>query len=493
MMNSEKNRLETFSDWPSNAPISPARIAKAGFYSTKEGLTVKCFACEIQILEWNYGDQVMAKHKNVSPTCPFVLNPTTSGNVPIITQIYSTPSVSTNLNYKDEAVRLSSFRNWPVPHIVAPESLARAGFYYYDCGDNTKCAFCNGVMTSWLPEDDPDKEHKRHFPTCPFVISTISPRLLERLPRDNTLTNVDLVSNENLDTLGVNAHKIPKKPSCATLESRLRTFNTWPSQLIQTPEDLANAGFYYEGINDQVRCFHCDGGLRHWDPEDDPWTEHARWFPLCSFVKIVKGQEFIVSCSKAQMDGKDKKKLHNMKPKPVRKFPVTEADLEQHMSSSVVVTALNIGLSIDRIKRALKEKLEQTGTAFSEPDSLAFATLNLQIDEQRSEVESECMDDYNDFLFRSYSDNVSPEDSSPTTSEDTSAKISPNTSKKLSLEEENRILKEQRLCKVCMDVEVGVVFLPCGHFATCVNCAPNLQDCPVCRTQIKATVRTFLA
>lgn len=46
-----------------------------------------------------------------------------------------------------------------------------------------------------------------------------------------------------------------------------------------------------------MRCFHCDGGLRHWDPHDDPWTEHARWFPRCSYVKLVKGQEFVNACS----------------------------------------------------------------------------------------------------------------------------------------------------------------------------------------------------
>ncbi|KAL3279746.1 hypothetical protein HHI36_017254 [Cryptolaemus montrouzieri] len=491
-MNSEETRLETFRDWPSNAPVSAVRIAKAGFYSTKEGLTVECFACHIRIREWNYGDQVMAKHKNANPSCPFVLDPATSGNVPIIPQVVSLPSSSVNLNYKDESVRLTSFRNWPIPHIVTPESLASAGFYYYDSGDNTKCAYCNGIMTSWLPEDDPDKEHKRHFPNCPYVISTISPRLLDRLPRDNSLTNVDLVANENLDALGVNAHKIPKKPSCATLESRLRTFNTWPSELIQTPEDLAQAGFYYEGIGDQVRCFHCDGGLRHWDPEDDPWTEHARWFPLCSFVKIVKGQDFIVSCSKAQVDN-GMEKLSNFKPKNTRRFRVTEAELEEYMSSEVVLTALNIGLSIDRVKRALREKLEQTGSNFARADTLVLATVNLQIDEEgRSEIESECTDNYNDFMFKS-TNHMTSEDSSPTPSEDIPIASIPDTSKKVSLEEENRILKEQRLCKVCMDSEVGVVFLPCGHFATCVNCAPNLQDCPVCRTTIKATVRTFLA
>jgi hypothetical protein len=33
------------------------------------------------------------------------------------------------------------------------------------------------------------------------------------------------------------------------------------------------------GLSDQVKCFYCDGGLRNWQPEDDPWVEHARYPP----------------------------------------------------------------------------------------------------------------------------------------------------------------------------------------------------------------------
>jgi len=47
------------------------------------------------------------------------------------------------------------------------------------------------------------------------------------------------------------------------------------------------------GYGDYVRCFFCGGGLRNWEPGDDPWVEHARWFPRCIFVKQNKGQTFI--------------------------------------------------------------------------------------------------------------------------------------------------------------------------------------------------------
>lgn len=63
----------------------------------------------------------------------------------------------------------------------------------------------------------------------------------------------------------------------------------------------------------------------------------------------------------------------------------------------------------------------------------------------------------------------------------------------VSLEEENRRLKEARLCKICMDSEVEIVLLPCGHLVTCINCSHSLADCPLCRQAIRATVRTFLS
>ena len=43
----------------------------------------------------------------------------------------------------------------------------------------------------------------------------------------------------------------------------------------------------------QVKCFYCDGGLREWRAEDDPWEEHAGWFRDCGFVRLVRGDTFV--------------------------------------------------------------------------------------------------------------------------------------------------------------------------------------------------------
>ena len=42
-----------------------------------------------------------------------------------------------------------------------------------------------------------------------------------------------------------------------------------------------------------MRCYHCGGGLRNWESGDDPWFEHAKWYPDCPHIILVKGQTFI--------------------------------------------------------------------------------------------------------------------------------------------------------------------------------------------------------
>lgn len=35
----------------------------------------------------------------------------------------------------------------------------------------------------------------------------------------------------------------------------------------------------YVGKRDIVQCFSCGGCLGNWEDDDDPWKEHAKWFP----------------------------------------------------------------------------------------------------------------------------------------------------------------------------------------------------------------------
>lgn len=44
------------------------------------------------------------------------------------------------------------------------------------------------------------------------------------------------------------------------------------------------------------------------------------------------------------------------------------------------------------------------------------------------------------------------------------------------------------LCKICLDRQFTVVFLPCGHLVSCVECSEQVSHCPICRVYIRGTV-----
>ena len=98
------------------------------------------------------------------------------------------------------------------------------------------------------------------------------------------------LSEDNLGILTVR----PCNPNFAVEASRLESYRgKWPSNVAQSPDLLSSAGFFYVGYADNVKCFFCDGGLYNWESNDEPWTEHARWYPDCGFLKQVKGTTFI--------------------------------------------------------------------------------------------------------------------------------------------------------------------------------------------------------
>jgi hypothetical protein len=47
------------------------------------------------------------------------------------------------------------------------------------------------------------------------------------------------------------------------------------------------------------------------------------------------------------------------------------------------------------------------------------------------------------------------------------------------------------ICKICFDHQINCVFLECGHMATCIECARQLFECPICRQPIHRVIHTF--
>uniref|UniRef100_A0A3Q3KPZ8 RING-type E3 ubiquitin transferase n=1 Tax=Monopterus albus TaxID=43700 RepID=A0A3Q3KPZ8_MONAL len=180
---------------------------------------------------------------------------------------------------RQEEERLQTFQNWPTDAPVTSGELAKAGFFFLGPGDKVQCFCCRGILRCWVHGDSPAAEHKRHFPTCRFILGqTVRNIPLQAGSSDSVdgqlLSQLQRMTMDEQETVGQAAY-----PEMEVEDSRLATFHSWPTEASIQPDVLARAGFFYTGHGDNVKCFYCDGGLQNWEPGDDPWQEHAKWFP----------------------------------------------------------------------------------------------------------------------------------------------------------------------------------------------------------------------
>ena len=83
----------------------------------------------------------------------------------------------------------------------------------------------------------------------------------------------------------------PAIPLMAESDKRFQTFSRWQHPI--SPREMTDAGFWYLGDGDRVQCFYCSGTLRNWQANENPWFEHAKWFPLCEFVLQKQSVEYV--------------------------------------------------------------------------------------------------------------------------------------------------------------------------------------------------------
>ena len=78
--------------------------------------------------------------------------------------------------------------------------------------------------------------------------------------------------------------------------SRLKSFQNgqWPINTSTIankldPYSMVNAGLYYTGCSDIVKCFSCQNSFKEWEPNDDPFTEHRRLtIGTCAYIQLLR-------------------------------------------------------------------------------------------------------------------------------------------------------------------------------------------------------------
>ncbi|XP_065927049.1 baculoviral IAP repeat-containing protein 2 isoform X1 [Magallana gigas] len=563
-MNVELVRLETFKNFPPSRSVSAIKLAKEGFYYIGQGEDdlVICFACKSQKRGWRDGDIPREIHQQMSPQCP-LLNEH-SVNVPVggslnshsgnpqhsNTEQVSETSETERNNQHSNSEQVNEPSQRTIPQNLSDPQTTEIGRQSEETGAESTVEQGSGNVSG---SPTLDRDH-------------LVPASNRNTERSETLSSQNNQSTEsqsnpnhkksraiqeqinaflrNLDPLGINFDRA-KYPAYAVLATRVSSFQDWPTSLTQTPQVLALAGFFYAGYGDYTRCFFCGGGLRNWEPGDDPWTEHARWFPKCAFVRQNRGDEFVAL---VQIRHQELEALEAMgegataassveqsssveqngvlssgsRQSDITSFPSFQSVLEMGYSEGEIREAFNQ-------LRGTKDPEDITGMDLMEvilskedrnngldiPPQIYSSRPTNENQSRNPNVDHNTPDKSQGGQFEAAS-GPSPQETSESEAKEKTQKnqdkdaATSNTEEKFdslndalapamsledtrSLMEENRKLRDLRMCKICMEKDASIAMLPCGHLCCCADCAPAMRKCPICRQFVKGTVRTWLA
>lgn len=325
--------------------------------------------------------------------------------------------------------RLDSFNGAPLTQEtlgVPLEQLATWGFYY--------------VGDSSLPERATLNHALRvtHYQSqSPIPESSI----IQLIMKQNDLQGLDQMANqagfmnvpEFLASMGL-CHYLGRHPSfMCTSEERLATFASWPALASVSPQPLAEAGLFYTGSGDSTSFFGCDhGGLRNWQPGDDPWEEHAHFFPGCLVLRAQKSDE------------------------EIKKLVESRTEKYQTASHPLTQALMTEGFRISDIRRAFAVHK-------------FFFDWNMNLDAISGNTK----------YYNSLRDWIR---------QDTQMRSEALASQASTSSGWQATGAEQTVC-ICTDQAPNIFFIPCGHCVCCQKCSPKVQECPVCRSAIDKRIQ----
>ncbi|XP_033744154.1 uncharacterized protein LOC117330044 [Pecten maximus] len=526
VMDNYLTRLATFFSFPFPSPVSTTALAEAGFHYTGNKDEVDCHICKLKYSGWQKHDIPLAIHEAMSPDCTFVLK--TDGKMYNDGQSKSI-SLPNSVENQQEGIKcvtgeglfsgkldrdsVGGAVGGPLDHVtnITNERIRVSGQQAATARlpetDTTKCtegrnppqdltdslspnsSSSTGQLSGHVTEKmnmmklniaDNRSDGKCAHRLLQIDEPTIGSRVPERSGEDypitarseqehvnDTETNVGIDSQISQELTTVH----PRYPQFAILAVRLASYKNWPTNLRQKPEELAKAGLFYEGTNDYVRCFHCAGGLREWEPEDDPIIEHARWFPFCEFLRLIKGDQFIMGVQAGTIKAEPKVQFEKQVA-PKQEYP---------FDHPAVLSVMEMGYKRETIAKAIQLFNKGNGNTLNAETLLSLVWEIVENDEYTSD------DEQNNRTKEMILDEIPGK-------EDDVVSCEQHVVKDLDqLEEENRALRERKTCKVCLDEEASIVFLPCGHLVTCPMCASALRKCPICRSFIRGTVKAIVS
>ncbi|KAH9504938.1 hypothetical protein Btru_061105 [Bulinus truncatus] len=421
-----------------------SKLSSSGFFCPGRGLSVTCVSCDnsVELIRFVSEPSSAIYHK---PGCEYIKednNDVSSNNVLPQTSIPQPSSVpqDTNSNAHSNAVSSRSENN------QTPELLVQAS------SENTSC---------------------NHHETNQQVSSASS---------DLSLAN-------------------PSYPVYSEWSKRMTSFVNWPGSHDLSSTELVNAGFFYAGYSDCVRCFYCGLGLRSWKPGDDIYVEHERYRPTCSYLQTLDRNRPQNSVNRNRVEnGADN--INSERESVSSRANVTEP------------TAASIQRSFDSDRRLLSNNVEVTQHEVTQNEITQHEVTHNEVIQnevtQHEVTQNEIIQHevtHNEVIQNEVTQHEVTQNEVPVTHNEViqhevrRAPDNSSTSKsenrnfqnvtKTLLQRENQALKQLMKCKACNVAPIQDLFLPCGEMYTCKDCSNKFIHCPSCGKRILGTVTVY--
>ncbi|XP_078392034.1 baculoviral IAP repeat-containing protein 1-like, partial [Cetorhinus maximus] len=294
-MRSELRRLRTFQGCDPFSSWSPEEMASQGLYYTGLKWCVQCFCCGGAFCSTSVSRSPGSDHRRLEPGCGFVRG-LDVGDIPKYAVRVRPPQDTPpgqREQLREAGARLETFEGWPFYIKADPGPLAAAGFFYTGVKDQVQCFSCHGSLMHWEEDDDPWKEHSKWFPECAYLQTVKSAAEINHYVRSYVgfrgVTAAHFLTNSSSeDVYSKESDSWPDGEGnwnvFADEKTRLESFHTWPPDVSASPAELAEAGFFYQGLADHVQCFCCGIQLSKWEAGDNVWAEHKRHSSECPFL-----------------------------------------------------------------------------------------------------------------------------------------------------------------------------------------------------------------
>lgn len=285
-------------------------------------------------------------------------------------------------------------------------------------------------------------------------------------------------------------------------ENRQKSFVNYTYNIFATLQKMGDAGWILLSKG-SAACFCCNVKVKGWNSCNNPWVTHAIFSPKCPFLRCNKTPEFIKRVQEKSNTAKagespnqdtnsnnqNVSALSNQQeaPRAVLPIPSDRDILNTPAAKAVMIFNYSEELVLSVIKSFLAK-----GETLS---SLQGVEIMKQILPDDTDLVSTQRTSSNDGINHSTNDSGKEPTSSRDSTQSTQcmkssvAHYSEHTEyiHNLSinvLQEENDILKEQWLCKVCFNDNVEVALILFGHLVCCLSCAVTVVNCPLCHVKV---------